>query len=363
MAAASILVVEDEQIVSLDIESQLVDMGYTVAGSAASAEEAIRLASSAGPTLILMDIMLQGIMDGTDAAKIISRHLQIPIVFVTAYSDIKTVERAAGSAPYGFLTKPFQPRELRAAIEVALYKSQMERHLRDSERWFATALRCVGDAVIATNANAEITFLNPVAEQLVGWTLDEARGHRIDEVMRLDAPFGEHGLIANPIFTALRDNEVIATKYGAQLVRRDGSMIPIDDSAAPIRDDDNAVLGAVLVARDVSLRLKQEADLRASEERFRSTFEARRFRHGAGCAGRPFPDGQPIVWRTARLPHRRAARAQAHRSHGRGRPPARTGRAVRNHERSQTCGSDRETVSAPRSQTGGMDAGEYFRAS
>ncbi len=269
--AASILVVEDEQIVAMDLELSLAEMGYAICGTAATGEEAVRLARRHRPSLILMDVMLRGTMDGTEVAKAVGHGMRIPVIYLTAFSDAATVSRAVSTAPYGFLTKPYQAHELRAAIEVALYKVQMEQRLRDSEQWFAATLRCVGDSVIATDRRGVVTFMNPTAESLLGWSSAEATGQRIDTVMRLED--GHAMRMINPAYRALDTEGVVDIHRGALLRRRDGSLVPIDDSAAPLRDADGRVIGAVLVQRDVSERIRQEERLRVSEERFHNAFD------------------------------------------------------------------------------------------
>lgn len=272
MKPASILVVEDEAIVALDLAQQLTELGYDVVGTAASGDDAVSQAHARRPSLVLMDIVLHGEIDGIEAAKQIGRGLGIPIVFLTAFRDFETARRVAETAPYGYITKPYQIKELRAAIEVALYKSSMERRLSESEQWFAVALRCVGDAVIATDTKARVRFLNPTAETLTGWSLEEARGRPIGRVLSLRSR-SDDAVVADPARRALRENQVVGMDYGACLVARNGSQVAVDNSAAPIRDAQGHVMGAVFVMRDVSERVEQEDRLRASEERFRNVFD------------------------------------------------------------------------------------------
>jgi diguanylate cyclase (GGDEF)-like protein/PAS domain S-box-containing protein len=269
---ASLLIVEDESVVAMDLAEQLREMGYKVCGTADNGNDAIALARKHRPRLVLMDIVLKGAGDGIEAAKYIGRGLGIPIIFLTAYSDARTVERAVKTSPYGYLTKPFQPRELRAAIEVALYKAEMERNLRESEKWFASTLRCVADGVIATDAKGHVRFMNPTAESATGWTLEEAAGRNVDEVMRLEAP-GTGLPLETPVLRALREDAAAGIDFGTRLVARDGRRVPIDDSAAPIRGDDDRVIGAVIAFRDVSERLQKEESLRQSEMKFRNAFD------------------------------------------------------------------------------------------
>ena len=271
-AAASLLVVEDEAIVALDLESNLCEIGYSVYGTADNGRAAIAMARHNKPDLVLMDINLKGDMDGIAAAEEIAGAMRIPVVFLTSFSDSATVERAVRTAPYGYVTKPFQIKELRAVIEVALYKSTLERRLRDSEQWFTSMLHCVGDAVIATDAQGRVRFTNPASEAVTGWSLAEMEGQPFDRFLTLkDRQDGE--TLESPIKRALRDGRVIGIEYGSHLVTRDGSLVAVDDSVAPIRDEKGDTVGAVMVFRDVSQRLETEQALRDSERNFRHMFE------------------------------------------------------------------------------------------
>jgi len=133
MNSIKILVVENEQIVAEDIKFRLQRLGYAVSGTALSGEEAVKKAEEAHPDLVLMDIVLEGEMDGTEAASIISSRLDIPVVYLTAYADDKTLERAKTTEPFGYILKPFEDRELYSAIEMALYKHKMENIIKEKE--------------------------------------------------------------------------------------------------------------------------------------------------------------------------------------------------------------------------------------
>ena len=122
-----ILVVEDEVIVSADLQDQLIKLGYRVAGAAVSGEEAVCKANEIKPDLVLMDIMLKGQMDGIEAAKQIRESLQVPVIFLTANSNDSVLERAKISEPFGYLLKPFDHRSLKSNIEMALYKCRADR--------------------------------------------------------------------------------------------------------------------------------------------------------------------------------------------------------------------------------------------
>ncbi len=145
MRAAKILIVEDEAIVALDLRLQLGELGYTVSGVAASGDEALAMVAQDLPELILMDIRIRGALDGVETARAIrERHEEVPVIFLTAHSDPASIQRAASVAAYGFLTKPYQLRELTAGIEVALAKAGVEHRLRASERLLDRAGRLAG---------------------------------------------------------------------------------------------------------------------------------------------------------------------------------------------------------------------------
>ena len=127
MTNARILIVEDEVIVREDLRDQLETHGYEVAGVAATGPDALAKAGETQPDLVLMDIKLQGPMDGIEAAQKIRAHLDLPVVFLTAFADKWTVERAKVAYPYGYLLKPFHDRALRATIEIALHRHRDEK--------------------------------------------------------------------------------------------------------------------------------------------------------------------------------------------------------------------------------------------
>ncbi len=266
MKPASILIVEDEAIVALDIKLQLEALGYRVVGIADSAEQALALARQHRPSLALLDIMLRGAADGIDAAAALRSELATPVVFLTSFSDSETVRRAAESAAYGYLTKPFQIKELTAVIEIALYKSRMENQLREADRWFASTLRCVRDAVVVVELDAKIRFMNPAAEALTGWPLEVALGQPVGRVVCIEEQ-------TEATAHALRDGRVVGVEHGLRLRARGGEDVVVDRSAAPVDDDGGARIGAVVVLRDARDRLRQEERLRASEERFRNAFD------------------------------------------------------------------------------------------
>ena len=268
---ATILIVEDESIVAMEIAERLVKMGYAVCGTADNGQEAISLVEQHRPDLVLMDIVIKGRLDGIDTAAHLARRYQTPVIFLTAFGDGATIDRAIQTAPYGYLTKPYQATQLRAAIEVALYKCALEQRLRDSEQWFASTLRCVADGVIATDVDGRICFMNASAEKDLGWKLEAVRGHDVEEILVLQDVHGTR--VVPPVVQVLRDKTMGGISFGNFLFTREGRALPVDSSAAPIRNDRDEVIGAVVAFRDISERIAAEDALKHSEERFRTAFD------------------------------------------------------------------------------------------
>lgn len=232
---ATILVVEDEALVARDLRDTLRGMGHQVPTTAASADEAMRAAVANPPELVLMDIHLRGQVDGVAAAATLRARWDPALVYLTAYADAETVKRASETEPEGYLLKPFNEAELRSTIEIALHKHAMARKLRESERWFKTALGAIGDAVITVDGERRVTFLNAVAEGLTGFSAAEALGRNIDEILPVERQDSTRSWLRT----------------------RAGLSVPIGETVAPIPGDGGKVLGAVIVFRD--LRAQQAA--------------------------------------------------------------------------------------------------------
>jgi two-component system, sensor histidine kinase and response regulator len=257
MTPARILVVEDDRVVARDIQHQLTRIGHIVVGDTPLGEDAVRLALESHPDLVLMDIRLEGDLDGIDAAQQIRKRCQVPVIFLTAYADDETLQRARVTEPFGYLLKPFEDSQLRTVIEMALYRHTAERKLRETERRYAVTLESIGDAVIATDNQCRVTFLNPVAETLTGWPRAEASGRPLAEVFHIINEETRQP-VEDPAAKVLRLGTVVGLANHTVLLARDGRAVPIDDCGAPIIDDQGSVTGVVLVFRDTTLRRQAE---------------------------------------------------------------------------------------------------------
>ena len=143
----NILLVEDDRITSKLIQKYILDIGYYLAGAVASGEEAVSIINEKEPDLVLMDINLEGKLDGIESAKSINSSISIPFVYITSSSDYSTIERAKEGNAYGYIIKPFNKKDLRATIEMALLRHQMESKVKDNENRVSTILNSIIDAV------------------------------------------------------------------------------------------------------------------------------------------------------------------------------------------------------------------------
>ena len=253
--ATKILIVEDEAIVAMSLADTLKRMGYTTSGPAATGKHALQCAERDNPDLVLMDIRIQGDMDGIETAAELNKRHRLPILYLTAYTDDSTLTRAQVTEPYGYLVKPFEERELRSAIEIALYRHKSEMKLRKVEHWLAATLRSAGDAVVSVDRDLRVNFINPMAEVLTGWNQAEALGRHIEEVLPITDPRGRTSV---PAKLALAEGIVVTLEAGHTALSREGKVYPIDDSAAPIRDSDGEIIGVVVIFRSAQERVQLE---------------------------------------------------------------------------------------------------------
>jgi len=260
MEAVNVMVVEDESIVAEDIKRSLLNMGYSVSAVTSSGEDAIKTAGELKPDMILMDIVLRGEMNGIEAASRIRSDFNIPVIYLTAYTDEKILEQAKLTEPFGYIIKPFEDKELHSVIEMALYKKLMENKLRESQDWLSTVLHSIGDGVIATDKDGNVIFINPVAEKLTGWNQDNAKGRDLEEVFNIINEETEEK-VENPAKKVIKEGVTLNLANHTILISKDNNSTAIDDSAAPIKNSKGEITGVVLVFHDITERRRIEKEL------------------------------------------------------------------------------------------------------
>ncbi len=252
--AVRVLIVEDESIVALDLERRLTSLGFPVVGQARTGAEAEALAREHRPDVALMDIQIKGPQDGIETARRIREELRIPSIFLTAYSDEASLDRAKRSQAYGYLLKPFQERELLIAIELALYKFNAERELEANRLLLDTTLNSIDEGVLTVDAGGRILFGNETAARLLDIEASTLVGSHLSEVFQTEV---------------VADDDLVGRPEGLcrySLKRRGGDKIPIELLTAAI---DGGVAGSaakVLVFRDISQSLRYEQSLVKAKE-------------------------------------------------------------------------------------------------
>ena len=273
MIAARILIVEDDRIVARDIQHQLSRMGHVVVGMSASGEEAVRLACSHQPDLVLMDIRLEGEMDGIEAARLIRDAQRIPVVFLTAYANDDVVQRASLTAPFGYLLKPFEEPQMRTVIQMALYKHASDARLRMSERRYAATLASIRDGVILCDPQGRVDFMNRVAETMTGWTAAEAAGQPLGSVF-VAVDEETHEPLEDFSALVLRSGAFAPPERLSRLLPRGetaqaGVVVPtgmvVEERCSAIIDDRGDMVGSILVFSDLTQRRQIAEALRKAQ--------------------------------------------------------------------------------------------------
>lgn len=266
-----ILVVEDETIVARDIRNMLKGLGYEVVAIVPSGKESIKKAKEKKPDLVLMDIMLQGEFDGVKAADEIYNTLNIPVVYLTAYANETTLQRAKITEPFGYILKPFEERELHTTIEVALYKYKMEMKLKEREQWLSTILRSIADAVIATDKEGTITYMNPLAESLTGWKQEKTTKMPLSNVFKIISE-DERRPLKISVKNIIQKGDS-GPPSDVILLSKNGKETSVDHRAGPIKNEKGNISGTVLVFTDITRRKITEEELSLSWEKLKGTIE------------------------------------------------------------------------------------------
>ncbi len=245
--SAKILVVEDERITAEDIKDGLISLGYKVPAVVYSGEDAVKRAGELQPDLILMDIKLEGEMDGIEAAELIKKQYDIPVIYLTAYSDEGTVERAKKTEPggyvlkgqSGFIHKPFEESELHSVIEITLYRYKMEKN---HDQWISALLESINEALIATDENGKIKFMNNMAEEITGWMQKDAINKDLKVIFKV------HDQKSDALKEFKFDYDVSSSEV--IILTKDGSNVTVNININHIKDKDGKLNGIALTFRN-----------------------------------------------------------------------------------------------------------------
>jgi len=259
-AKRKILVVEDEAIVAMHLSELLQSKGYDVVGIASDANAALEKYAAHQPDVILMDITIKGKKDGVELAKDILAKKGTPVIFLTAHADDETLRRVREVSPFGFILKPFKEAELCAVLEITINRFQEEQRLSQERQFLQSTLMSMGEAVIITDTDRQVRIMNDKATELTEWDKYSAFLQPIEQVVRLIEEDSRQELEC-PVLTALREGQLVYLTRKTRLISKTGKEIPIADSAAPVRDGENNIVGAVMVFLDSS----QQAEVSMQE--------------------------------------------------------------------------------------------------
>jgi two-component system cell cycle sensor histidine kinase/response regulator CckA len=300
MPTESILIVEDERIVARDLQAMLQQLGYSVPAIAATGADAIAKVTALRPDLVLMDIRLQGAIDGIEAAAAILTQLDIPVIYLTAFTDAETRQRARQTAPYGYLVKPFDERTVQTTIEMALERHARDRQGRAQEQWLTGTLASLGDAIVTINAHGRITFINPAAEQLLRCVQADVIGVAVADVIIL-GDSRTRDQIEHPMLAALHRDRPVPPIDDRMLIARDGAEIAITASIAPIQTAEQGIQGAVLVFQERATQQRVRAASRSQNPQSEDDRQIQRLRVLAGGIAHNFNNILAVVLGNAEL--------------------------------------------------------------
>jgi len=245
MSKARVLVVEDEKIVARDISNRLDSMGYTVTAVVATGEQAIKDAERTSPDIVLMDIVLKGEVDGIEAATRIIEKLDLPVVYLTAYTDEKTLQRAKITEPFGYVVKPFEDRELHINIEMALRKHASQKALKESEERFRTMAENSQEGILIHDIDNIMDF-NGMFARMFGYKPDELKHMNPMEIVA-------------PECRALKEKHArggFDQLYECTGLRKDGSRFPVEFIGKRIKYQGKQA--RIVAVRDLTERKKVE---------------------------------------------------------------------------------------------------------
>ena len=290
-----VLIAEDEALLAEELSLRLSRLGLVPLATVDTADDAVKAALSLKPDLILMDIRLKGNKDGVQATEIITSVTSIPTVFLTAHSDPETISRAKEAQPYGYVLKPYNERDLVVTLEMALLRHQLDRRIKASERRYSATLDSLREGVIGIGADGLLNYINPVAAQLTGWSLEESWGRTIEEIFQL-LDESTHTPLENLLTVALRSRRPVRLEKPTLLRDRRGQMIPVEASAAPIEDEGSTEnLGAVMAIQDLRERRRVSEKLERTKEQLQLAQRMEAVAHLSGGLAHDFNNLLTII--------------------------------------------------------------------
>ena len=241
-----ILVVEDDSVVAMDIKESLRFFGYRVVSPVSTGEAALESVEKHRPNLVMMDVKLEGRMDGIAAAEKIHAYYDIPVIYLSAYSDSKTLRRAKATYPYGYIVKPFNKNDLNTAIQIALEKHQQELKLKEGFQWFFSIFQSFSLPVLIADMKGVIRFVNPCFTELTGLKREESQGKPLRTLIKIH---DEKGKEVKIIISKILKNDNFLEIGWVEITGKDHPEVQAHLSVAPLRDSAGKELGVTFLFR------------------------------------------------------------------------------------------------------------------
>jgi CheY-like chemotaxis protein len=270
MEKPKILIVEDEYIVAENMQVKIEEWDYSVIGIESTGLNALKKIEETPPDLVLMDIKIKGEMDGIETATKIKKQFGIPIIYLTSFSDIKILERAQLTEPYGFLIKPYNERELKATIKMALYKSAIDKKLASVKTMLLSVFNSIGVGIIITDSSGGVKLINPTAQKIIRKKKEDSIGKDIGEVFpiqirqkdsEIQSEIINFSEISNKIITLGIENDVL-------LVTPDNKQVFIYGSVSPVIHN-RMIIGSILAFQ----RKRKDNNIVLDEDQSESAYE------------------------------------------------------------------------------------------
>ncbi len=234
MQKTRVMVVEDESIVAKNIQTRLKQLGYIVPVTVSSGEEALEKIESVRPHIVLMDVVLDGEMDGIQTAEVIYNKYKTPVVYLTAYADDETLERAKRSTPFGYIVKPFEVKELKSVIEIALNSYNKHSELRETSERLEGSFNILESCILVIDNKGKITFANKQSEMALGLDKEALFAKDLDKIVKI------------PYENSVEDVYSKNNHMHTELVTINKPNVPICIDSSPIHNDKGAFIGCLI---------------------------------------------------------------------------------------------------------------------
>ena len=256
-----LMLVDDEVVILSQLEEIVVAKGHEVVGMATSGEEAIEMAKDLKPDLILMDIRMQGEMDGISAAEQIKAETDIPVIFLSAYSEQALLDRAKTLEPLGYILKPFQERQIITTIEIAFYKSDVEKRLRESEDLHRSLVQTILHGIKEIDLSGKITFANSACHRIFGYEEGGLLGKKIDDLLSSDS---DKELLRSHLSELAGEQPPVPLIL--KVKKKDGTAIEAQMDWNYKLDQNGNVTSFISIVNDISERARADASLRKAHD-------------------------------------------------------------------------------------------------